>query len=82
MRPAYLFAETASKYDSKIEVIKDGIRIDGKSVLSILTLGAAQGSEVSVEATGPDAKDAVKALGELLNSGFPATVDSGDANTG
>ena len=82
MRPAYLFAETAAKFDSKIEVIKDGIRIDGKSVLSILTLGAAQGSEVSVEATGPDAQDAVQALGELLNSGFPATVDSGDSKTG
>ena len=81
MRPAYLFAETAAKFDSKIEVIKDGIRIDGKSVLSILTLGAAQGSQVSVEATGPDAQDAVQALGDLLMSGFPAPAESGDANT-
>ena len=82
MRPAYLFAETASKFDSKIEVIKDGIRIDGKSVLSILTLGAAQGAKVLVEATGPDAKDAVQALGELLMSGFPAPAQTGDSNAG
>ena len=80
MRPAYLFAETASKYESKIEVVKDGTRIDGKSVLSILTLGATQGSQVSVEATGPDAQDAVQALGDLLMSGFPAPAESGDAN--
>ena len=80
MRPAYLFAETASKYDSKVEVIKDGIRIDGKSVLSILTLGAAEGSQVSVEATGPDAEQALKALGDLLESGFPAAAESGESN--
>jgi phosphotransferase system HPr (HPr) family protein len=72
MRPAYIFAEAASRFDSKIEVIKDDIRIDGKSVLSILTLGAAQGTEVSVEATGPDAQDAIDTLAELVMSGFPA----------
>ncbi len=82
MRPAYLFAETASKFDSKIEVIKDDIRIDGKSVLSILTLGAAQGTQVSVIATGPDAEQAVEALGTLLMSGFPASSGSGAANDG
>ena len=81
MRPAYLFAETAAKFESKIEVIKDDIRIDGKSVLSILTLGAAQGARVSVEATGIDADNAIEVLGGLLSSGFPATADSGDANT-
>ena len=39
MRPAYLFAETAARFQSQIEVVKDNQRIDGKSVLSILTLG-------------------------------------------
>ncbi len=76
MRPAYLFAETASKFDSTIEVVKGEMRIDGKSVLSILTLGAAQGVEVKVEATGPDAENAVQALGELISSGFPTTTET------
>lgn len=76
MRPAYLFAETASQFDSKIEVAKDSLRIDGKSVLSILTLGAAQGSEVSIEATGTDAKSAVEALAELVLSGFATREDA------
>jgi phosphotransferase system HPr (HPr) family protein len=70
MRPAYLFAEMAARFASRIEVLKDDLRIDGKSVLSILTLGAAQGSEVCIEATGVDAKDAVEALAELVASGF------------
>lgn len=80
MRPAYLFAETAAKFESKIELVKEDIRIDGKSVLSILTLGATQGTEVSVEATGADASDAIETLEGLLNSGFPATAESGDSN--
>ena len=78
MRPAYLFAETAAKFDSKIELIKDDIRIDGKSVLSILTLGAAQGTQISVEATGDDATAAISVLEQLLSSGFPAVTKPAD----
>ncbi len=76
MRPAYLFAETAARFDSQIEVEKGDIRIDGKSVLSILTLGAAQGSEVCIEATGSDAQDAIAALEQLVVSGFNVTGDN------
>lgn len=78
MRPAYLFAETAAQFDSKIELIKDDIRIDGKSVLSILTLGAAQGTVICLEATGSDAQNAMEILEELLASGFPANAESAD----
>lgn len=75
MRPAYMFAETASQFDSRIEVAKESVRIDGKSVLSILTLGAAQGSEVSIEATGEDAQRAVETLSNLIMSGFAASEE-------
>ena len=78
MRPAYLFAETAAKFESKIELVKEEIRIDGKSILDILTLGSTQGTEVSVEATGADAQEAIDTLEGLLISGFPATAESGD----
>lgn len=81
MRPAYLFAETAARFDSKIELIKDDIRIDGKSVLSILTLGAAQGTVVCLEVTGSDAQHAIQVLEELLSSGFPANAESGDSGS-
>jgi phosphocarrier protein len=80
MRPAYLFAETAARFSCQIEVIKDDIRIDGKSVLSILTLGAAQGTEVALEATGPDATDALHALVQLVSSGFPGETNSESSN--
>ena len=79
MRPAYLLADTAGQFESTIELIKDDIRVDGKSVLSILTLGAAQGSEVTVEATGTDAVEAVDTLERLVASGFPAPGPAEDS---
>lgn len=77
MRPAYLFAETAAKFESNVELIKDDTRVDGKSVLGILTLGASQGTQVTVEVTGVDAESAINTLEGLLASGFPATAKSG-----
>jgi phosphocarrier protein HPr len=82
MRPAYQFAQTASKFECKIELTKDDIRIDGKSVLSILTLGAAQGASVTVEATGADADQAIDVLEGLLSSGFTAPAETGEASSG
>ena len=82
MRPAYLFAETAAKFDCKVELVKEDIRIDGKSVLSILTLGASQGTKVVVETDGPDAEQAISTLEGLLVAGFPAKAESEDSKTG
>ncbi len=79
MRPAYLFAEMAARYTSRIEVVKDDMRIDGKSVLSILTLGAAQGTTVELVGTGPDACDAIETLANLVNLGFPGETENGAA---
>lgn len=70
-RPAYLLAEMAAKFDARIEFIKEGERIDGKSILSILTLSAEQGTQLLIEAKGRDAEAALKALVELIEQGFP-----------
>jgi len=69
-RPADLFVKLASKYQSKIEVIKDGERVDGKSILAILTLAAVEGTELCIQATGPDAAEALQALAELVVRNF------------
>jgi phosphotransferase system HPr (HPr) family protein len=71
MRPAYLLAETAAKFQCEIEIVKDDLRIDGKSVLSILTLGAAKGTRLELNATGPDAVEAIDTLTRLMEAGFP-----------
>lgn len=70
-RPAYLLAQAAEQFQSKVELIKDGERVDGKSILSILTLGAGRGSSIDIETSGPDASEAVVAMASLIEGGFP-----------
>lgn len=65
-RPASLFAKLAQCFDSTVEIIKDGERVDGKSILDILTLGADEGAPLTIVATGRDARQAVEVLGCLV----------------
>ena len=69
-RPANRFAKLASQFESQIEVIKDGERVDGKSVLNVLTLAATEGTQLVLEATGADADAALGALAEMVESKF------------
>jgi phosphocarrier protein HPr len=69
-RPADTFVKTASRYQSKIEVIKESERVDGKSILSMLTLAAMEGTKLSIEATGADAEQALDALADLFARNF------------
>lgn len=66
-RPADLFSRLASRFDSSIEIIKDGQRVDGKSILDILMLAAVQGTTLTIVAMGIDADEAVEALARLLD---------------
>lgn len=69
-RPAELFARLALQFESDIEVIRDSLRVDAKSILHVLTLGAAQGTELTIQASGDDAEDALEALTRLVESNF------------
>ncbi len=69
-RPADLFVRTASRFDASVHVVKDGERVDGKSILSILTLVAEKGTKLAIEAEGPDASEAIQALVRLVELGF------------
>lgn len=69
-RPADLFVQTAKRYDAKIEIIKDNERVDGKSILSIMTLAAVEGTELKLEANGHDAEAALEELVALVSRGF------------
>lgn len=70
LRPAGLFVKLANQYQASIEVVKGNERFDGKSVLSLLTIGGVQGTPLTLHATGPDAEQAVEALSALLAQGF------------
>jgi len=69
-RPAELFVKVAIQFNSKIDVIKDNQRVDAKSILHVLTLAAVEGTQLDLEAEGPDAKEAIDALAELVDSNF------------
>ena len=70
-RPADQFVRLAMQFDSEITVCKHGVEaVDGKSILSILTLCATRGTELVIRAQGDDAEDAVCQLSKLIELGF------------
>src|SRR2546422_1031329 len=70
-RPAALFVQTAARFkDTRVEVVKDGLVRDAKSILGVLTLGVSQGTTITVRAEGPQADAAVAALTDLVSRDF------------
>jgi len=69
-RPASLFVQTAKKFQSEIKVTCNGREANGKSILSVLTLGANQGAALTIRAEGPDADQALAALTTLIEDNF------------
>lgn len=69
-RPAALLVKTAGKFKSLINLSKDGLVVNAKSILGVMTLAAEFGSKIEVIATGEDAEQAVAAIEEVINSKF------------
>lgn len=63
-----MFVQIASKYNCKVTVSKGSEKVNGKSIMGILTLGAQQNSVVLLEVEGDDAELAIKDLEGILNS--------------
>lgn len=68
MRPAMRFVEMASRFKSNITVSSGENVIDGKSIMQITTLAATCGTRLTIIAKGPDAREAVEALQELVEA--------------
>ena len=69
-RPAGEFVKVASRFKSDIQVSKDGMSVNGKSIMGVMTLAAECGSELAVRAEGSDAEEAIAALEQLIACGF------------
>ena len=69
-RPAHLFVKLASQFQAQIEILKGNEVINGKNILDLLTMGAGNGTTLTLRAIGPDAESAVNALAELVEGGF------------
>jgi phosphocarrier protein HPr len=69
-RAAVKFVQLANHFQSDVHVIKNGEPVNGKSIMGLLTLVAAWGSEIVVSASGSDSEQAVNALIALVENGF------------
>lgn len=69
-RPAAEFVKTAGRFQADITVAKDGLEVNGKSIMGVLMLAAEQGSSLRIAARGDDAREALDALADLVDRGF------------
>ncbi|OGV33962.1 MAG: phosphocarrier protein HPr [Lentisphaerae bacterium GWF2_45_14] len=69
-RPASMFVQLASTFDSEIFVEKEGEKVNGKSLMGLLMLAAGCGTILKLQAEGPDSELALKALVELIDGKF------------
>jgi phosphocarrier protein HPr len=69
-RPSAMFVSHASRFKSDIFLEKDGLKVNGKSIMGVMMLAAEMGSELIIYAEGEDEKLAVETLAELISSGF------------
>lgn len=69
-RAATRFVQIANRFSAKVEVEKDGQKVNGKSIMGVLMLVAAKGTRITVRSDGADAEQAMAAIGALIRSKF------------
>jgi phosphocarrier protein len=69
-RAAALLVKTANRFASEITIEKDGLEVNGKSIMGILMLAASKGAKITLKAEGKDSIQAIRALGELIGNKF------------
>ncbi|TNF37618.1 MAG: HPr family phosphocarrier protein [Gammaproteobacteria bacterium] len=69
-RAAAKFVNIASGYQSHVEIERNGQRVNGKSIMGVMMLAAAKGTEIVLHVKGDDAENCVNALESLINNKF------------
>lgn len=69
-RPASVLVKTASKYKSDFFIKMYGYKVNGKSILGVMTLAAESGAEMELILDGPDEKEALEKISELFENKF------------
>ncbi len=69
-RATSVFVKLADSFDAEISVQKQDLKVNGKSIMGLLMLGAPLGETIIISAEGEDAKAAVDALVQLVNNKF------------
>jgi len=69
-RPAARIVRLANTFEAEIELSKDGLEVNAKSIMGVMMLAAEFGSSITIRANGPDAEQAIEALAALVAEGF------------
>jgi phosphocarrier protein len=69
-RACALFVKTASKFRSEVMVARDDLQVNGKSIMGVMMLAAEEGATIVVSADGPDEREALVAIQELVDGKF------------
>ena len=69
-RAAVLLVQASARYDARVTVSKDGQEVDGRSIMGVMMLAAEQGSAIEVTTRGPQAREALAAIRELVEARF------------
>ena len=69
-RPSALLVQAAAKFASEITLAKDGLEINGKSIMGVMMLAAETGAKILVRAEGKDEADAARKMAEMIESKF------------
>ena len=69
-RACALFVKTASRFRSEVLVSRDGLQVNGKSIMGVMMLAAESGAMIMVKAEGPDEQEALTAIKELVDGKF------------
>lgn len=69
-RASALFVKTASIFCSDVKLGRDGVEVNGKSIMGIMMLAASKGSTVRLTVDGADETEAFKTIGDLIDNGF------------
>jgi phosphotransferase system HPr (HPr) family protein len=82
LRPADLLVRAANQFQASILIGKNAEMVDCKSILSLITLGADQGTQLTIQAEGSDAGEAMQTLTALFANGFAVASDAGESDAG
>ena len=69
-RASALFVKTASRFVSDVKLVKEGVEVNGKSIMGIMMLAASKGVVVRLAVDGADEVEAMQVIGELIVNGF------------
>lgn len=69
-RASALFVKTSSRFNSDIKLARDGVEVNGKSIMGIMMLAASKGSTVRLTVDGADESEAFQTISDLIANGF------------